>query len=753
MKKFTILGFSLLILLFLIGTSSAQTTANVTFQVDMRAQITAGGFDPAGTDIVEVAGSMNEWASPPADTLKDADGDSIYTGTFALDGTVGTTVHEFKFLQRTTTGDAWEDKLPANRKLEHPAADTTLPVIVFDVPYPNTAMVTFQLDMSVQMGKGLFNPTTDSVEVAGSFSGWADPPSAFLEDADADSVYTGTFDLTGTIGVTVHEYKYIQRKGGGVAWEDVDNRKLDHPAANTVLDKVFWADDPGFASTLVNVTFQVDMHIKMQEPETGDTYVFNPAIDIVEVAGSMNEWADAPADTLFDSDGDSIYTAILTLDGAPGFTNHGYKFLIRSPGGDLWEDNIGGDGGLLHPESDTVLPVVFYDGDEIVSEPATGNILFQVDAAVLEDIGFFSRANGDMMWVLGSFSGWEGALDDPAREFVMTRIPPDEIHELLVAYNGLTGDILPYKFYIEYADSAAYATKFNREWPGFFGWEEPATTGGADRRHTFATGGNQIGRLGFYADLPPEGIIPAGDTVTVTFHIDMNPAIGPGGFDPSTDPVFFRQQSQIQAALQGRPRQEADSSLVYTDDNSDNIYDLTYDIIGPAQYAMQYVAMYATTSEDHGLDAVGRHRVRYIQPLGPNQFPRTFEFDLDTWNPSPGPPHISEVPPFSPLTSVERVEGVGTPQDYQLFANYPNPFNPSTTIEFAVSKVGEISLAIYNVLGQKVRTLTSKVYSPGRYKIEWNGRNGVGVSVGSGVYFYRLKAGDTVLNKKMLLLK
>ncbi|MFQ5629506.1 MAG: T9SS type A sorting domain-containing protein [bacterium] len=743
MKKSYTLACMAALLLLLYGLAGAQTTANVTFQVDMRAEILSGTFDPAGTDFLEVAGSFNNWQNDPADTLKDADGDSIYSGIFALEGTVGSTAHNFKFLQRTTGGDVWEGDVgigKGDRELIHPAADSTLPLVKFNQRYANTVMVTFQLDLSVQIEKGSFNPAAgDTVEVAGSFNGWQNDPSAFLDDSDGDSVYTGTWDLTGTIGETVHEFKYLQRLADGSdVWEGIaDNRKLDHPAAMTVLDAVFWNDDPGLVENPVNVTFQVDMNVKMQEPETGDTYVFNPAIDIVEVAGSFNEWQNPPADTLKDADGDSIYTGTFTLNGSTGFTNHEYKFLIRSPSGDIWEDNIPSNRVLPHPPADTTLDVVFYDGDEVVSVPATGNILFSVDAAVLEDLGLFRRGAGDAMWTLGSFSGWQGALDDPAREFAMTRIPPGEMHQLLYAHDGLTGDQLPYKFYMEWADSTFYADKFGRPWDANWGWEEPATLGGADRRHTFVAG-NQVGREGFWGDFPPQGVIPAGDTVTVTLSVDMNPAMTPGGFDPATEDVFFHNRSPIWTIITNSPHNSPDSSKKYSDTDGDGVYTVTFDVIGPAPYNLHYDIQGGDQDDDHGFAAFGRHRVRYIQPVNgqANTFPRTYEFPQDTWNPSPGPPHVVEEPPFSPITHVEAVEGANIPEEYTLHDNYPNPFNPSTTIEFDVAKPGVVEIAIYNVMGQRIRTLTDKHFSQaGRYKIEWNSRDGVGRLVGSGVYF------------------
>lgn len=87
-------------------------------------------------------------------------------------------------------------------------------------------------------------------------------------------------------------------------------------------------------------------------------------------------------------------------------------------------------------------------------------------------------------------------------------------------------------------------------------------------------------------------------------------------------------------------------------------------------------------------------------------------------------------------------------RDYELFANYPNPFNPATTIEFALSKEEDISLVIYNILGEKVEILLNGQQSAGYHKVTWNASN-----VPSGIYFYRLQAGIFVETRKMVLLR
>jgi flagellar hook assembly protein FlgD len=92
-----------------------------------------------------------------------------------------------------------------------------------------------------------------------------------------------------------------------------------------------------------------------------------------------------------------------------------------------------------------------------------------------------------------------------------------------------------------------------------------------------------------------------------------------------------------------------------------------------------------------------------------------------------------------------------------LYQNYPNPFNPTTTIEFDVPEIaGSIPRAavqIFNILGQHVRTIERGIHDAGRYSVRWDGMNENGTRVASGVYFYRLLAGEYASTKKMVMMK
>ena len=93
------------------------------------------------------------------------------------------------------------------------------------------------------------------------------------------------------------------------------------------------------------------------------------------------------------------------------------------------------------------------------------------------------------------------------------------------------------------------------------------------------------------------------------------------------------------------------------------------------------------------------------------------------------------------------------PGSFALHQNYPNPFNPRTEIRFDLPKEGNVELAIYNLMGQKIRNLTSGSMAPGYHSIVWNGTNDIGSQVASGMYFYSLSSEAFHSTKKMLYLK
>ena len=99
-------------------------------------------------------------------------------------------------------------------------------------------------------------------------------------------------------------------------------------------------------------------------------------------------------------------------------------------------------------------------------------------------------------------------------------------------------------------------------------------------------------------------------------------------------------------------------------------------------------------------------------------------------------------------TFVSVEDRVNRPLQFLLSQNFPNPFNPITTIKYSITEMSKVSLTIYNLLGEKVATLVNEEKVAGNYSVEFNA-----ASLPSGVYFYRLQAGDFISTKKMILMK
>jgi hypothetical protein len=94
------------------------------------------------------------------------------------------------------------------------------------------------------------------------------------------------------------------------------------------------------------------------------------------------------------------------------------------------------------------------------------------------------------------------------------------------------------------------------------------------------------------------------------------------------------------------------------------------------------------------------------------------------------------------------------PETFSMSQNYPNPFNPSTKVDFTVPKTANVSIMIYDLRGREIKSLIhNQSMLPGKYTVDWNSIDNGGRNVSTGVYFYRIIAGGTVITKKMMLIK
>jgi len=159
------------------------------------------------------------------------------------------------------------------------------------------------------------------------------------------------------------------------------------------------------------------------------------------------------------------------------------------------------------------------------------------------------------------------------------------------------------------------------------------------------------------------------------------------------------------------------------------------DTLSPAYYA----------STDSNL--VGYWRFDEFEDLGIGTAGADDIRDLSAWGNHGDAEGNPQLVPSGILVGVEN-ELTSNPDQFQLYQNFPNPFNPSTKIGYSIQKGGFVTVKVYDVLGNEVATIVSEEKPAGEYEVDFNGTR-----LTSGVYFYQLKAGSSIKTKKMILMK
>ncbi len=482
------------------------------------------------------------------------------------------------------------------------------------------------------------------------------------------------------------------------------------------------------------VTFQVNMSVKMLEG------VFDPgAGDVVIATGSFNGWSTGADSVLTDADVDSIYTGTFNLTGtsSPVF----FKYVIlQSGGGVVWEGDPNRQFDLTG--SPQTLPVDFFDRDSLIS--VTGTVLFQVNVSVFNQLGVFTPGSAqDTMLVYGAFNNW--GPNPPSNAVMQPQFGNPDVWELEATVAANIGEVVNYKYFAK-LDTSAHGN--------VDGWEEPPTQGGGNRQVVFQGITGQVAPMSWFMDITPAGVV--NQDVNLHLSVDMRPATDPNlpqPFDPATDSVFFSIEDQFQGSLQGwSPFRGPQQQLFYQDVDGDTIYTLDFTLSAPTYYALVYRVAYgpdvnSLTFEGGGF-GFGKSRTRYIWDGSGIPTDYTFPMDVFTFD----PPLVVEPNPH--ITGIEDDANNPVPVHFTLEQNYPNPFNPSTTIRFSLEKSANVNLTIFNVLGQKVRTLANGKFTPGAQQVVWDGRNDAGLEAASGVYYYRITVDNNLTRtRKMVLLR
>ena len=602
-------------------------------------------------------------------------------------------------------------------------------------PYPinscNTASVTFQVDMANE------DVSADGVHIAGSMQGW-DPAATALSDADGDGVYSVILDLTP--GDTV-EYKYINGNAwGGDEFQGGSNRSLVVPDVDTVLPA--YCFNSLHLCSEASITFQVDMNLE------------TVSANGVHIAGSMQGW-DPAATALSDEDADGIYSVTLVL--TAGDTVE-YKYI----NGNAWGDDetaFGGNRSLVVPDVDTVLPAYCFNSLEVCDYEAEGVwVTFRVD------MSYEIINEEDGVHIAGSFQGWDPAATALADE------DGDMVFELMYDVLEPAGTTIEYKFVNGNAWGADEANNRSLVVPSedtvltvvCFDSADPCPAPPDSVVVTFVVNmqNEEVSANGVHIAGSMQGWDPAASEMTDEdgdgrYEIDFQLATGTVVFtkDDSADWTLPENQDRITDNVWiTRKHTQSLFNIAQEDGYSGNSgspvgtlwADTTTTAADSAGYT-SFVAMHGGSTQSLIGDTVSLYL-----PQDGLYFDVTF-LSYSGGNSGGGFSYSRT----AVTTSMDMITDDGSvlPDKYTLQQNFPNPFNPVTTLRYNLPENRLVNITIYDMLGRKVKTLINQNQDAGHKSVIWDATNDYGKPVSAGIYLYQIQAGEYMQTKKMVLLK
>ena len=317
----------------------------VTIQVDMGYRISQGQFNTDGSDHIEVQSSFNRTSGWGGNQLTNVPTSTIYQNTFDITNPAPNTVVEYKF-HIWGTRDVWESLSwypNGNRRFTLANAAQSLPSAYFgdDSGQAQSIEVTFQVDMSPQIGVGNFNPGAgDIIQAMGPFNRtWSGV--ALVEDASRPGVYTNSYVETMRAPGTRMEYKYAINVGGGgtLSYESIsgypDNNRsfMLTNVSPQVLPKDYFGDASGLPIK-AGIYFQLDMSSQIL------VQAFDPVNDLVSVRGDVVGWDNPPGSGLqlfADASRPGIYTNTWLKDNQLTGAAFTYKYSYFKNGNTTWE--------------------------------------------------------------------------------------------------------------------------------------------------------------------------------------------------------------------------------------------------------------------------------------------------------------------------------------------------------------------------------------------------------------------------------
>ena len=597
------------------NTDQPPYTATDSIDIWLRVS-TAGiaGFD-ASTTTMKAAGSFEGWSG--TDLTQEGDSE-FWSGHFTLDPAIASHSLQYKF----RAGDGWEND--PNRTATV-TTDTTLAWKYYNDTAPTPAElvnVTFRVNMST----GAVTDSTHDVQIRGSFNGWGD-----CTDCSATNVGGDYWEFTTELYTGEYSFKICPvDEVGNQGWETTSDRIFNVGLTDMETDILYYNSDttPPYApSDSIDVWLRVN------------TYAipgYDPATSPMKVAGSFEGWSGTE---LVQEGNTSYWSGHFKF--APGET-HPVEYKFRA--GEDWEQI---DNRTATFSSDTTLSWKWYNNIP-AGGLATKTVLFQVDMSewLNEDgangMPIFSVANGDGMFLRGGFNGWaddttQYPADMPGDELVRT--PGTNLFSTALTITNSPTAVIEYKYFMKLSEASISGLEsVYGQMSGNVGYEDSPVYGGGNRIFTLDDQpGDVLTRpLEGYYDLPAGGVIPTGQTVGVTYSVDMNGA-ATDGFNSATDSVFVSPKDRWSNYFNGF----GDGPLFHaTDADGDGVYSVTISLNGPTPWHSIYSWAFTNSDlghvEEGGGFGGGRFRARYMHQDPSNNCAWVdYTFPTDSWQKDP----------------------------------------------------------------------------------------------------------------------
>lgn len=453
-----------------------------------------------------------------------------------------------------------------------------------------------------------------------------------------------------------------------------------------------------------------------------------------------------------------------------------YKFFFRdgdTSGDGGYEDGSNRTFTVPTAGTDTTLHWVFYGNSPANTgvEPVTATTTFSVDITPLNTIGVFSTSD-DAIQLRGgpSPTGWNDctAGDNPTDDCVLTRIPGSLTYNTQQTLTAPPGTDYIYKYYVKFDPELSNPD---------FGYEEPLDYGGGNRPYEFSGNDETVGPQ-FFNGIRDGNIIADGQSVDVTFMVDMNPATtfepASDAFDPATDVVTVSFRDPIWLLTQGIDLANTTAGIIETftlsDSDGDGIYTGTFQVDGPTYNGIGYRYAFGNPADGTGSYTIegtggfdaGRRRYRYVTDVTADDF----AFELDTFRATgDGNPLPWEMNPTSDLDpgdvpfsvpvgyrdagqAIANETAPGREGDLELGTPYPNPSTGIARMRVTLDGTEALTVRVYDVTGRLVASVVEDAFVASGRVLEIDT-----AALAAGLYVVRAEAGGDVATRRLTVVR